>query len=86
MASGAPENLILKTWITGIGVYLVYHHLRGQRANKALFVQLKEMAPSKPQHHLPTDAERDPFASIREKRTLRSKADFLVENSELNKP
>lgn len=75
--SGSGLSFLYK-WLAfavGVGIYFLFHYLRGRKSNKAnksgRIVKGKEDG-------LPTEGDKDdPFAAIRERKELRSRADFL---------
>lgn len=60
-------------WILGIGIYFLYHLIRGRirpkkQSTKEKIEKSKELIKSD-----------DPFAEIRDRKTLRSRSDFLMD-------
>ncbi len=73
-SAGNGLSFIYK-WIAyafGVGAYFLFHFLRGLRPTKQT---LKEKA--KEANISAKDDNEDPFAAIRERKRLRSRADFL---------
>ncbi len=76
-----PENIdrasfIYKwiAWISGISVYILYQAIRSKikpnkQSTKEKIAKSKEL----------TSSDNDPFSAIRDRKTLRSRADFLMD-------
>ncbi len=73
-ASSSGLSFVYK-WLAfalGVAVYFLFHFLRGRKASK------KTAEPASKNVSATSDSdEDDPFASIRERKELRSRADFL---------
>lgn len=81
--SGSGLSFLYK-WLAfalGTGVYFLFHYFRGRAKRKTEnptggLLRSKTKKPSKTSQQVSND-EDDPFAAIRERKKLRSKADFL---------
>lgn len=71
-------SFILKwgAYTGGVALYFLLHWFRGRSGGvKQSESQDSELAP-------PVSTKDDPFAAIRERKTLRSRADFMMENED----
>jgi len=77
-ASGSGLSFLYK-WLAfsiGVAAYFLFHYLRGRPKKKAKQTDTVAKKNAKEESNSP-NLDDDPFAAIRERRRLRSRADFL---------
>lgn len=77
--TGTGLSFIAKwlAYAVGVGLYFAYHAYRGQGSNKKPNKKHKSTSKQGIVTVAPESSEDDPFAEIRQRKTLRSRADFL---------
>jgi hypothetical protein len=77
--TGTGLSFIAKwlAYAVGIGLYFFYHTIRGRNKNAKPSKKSKPSSKRSVATLEPESLEDDPFAEIRQRKTLRSRADFL---------